>query len=115
MRVTRLVFVAMLLTLAAGTATAQQVRSNGSNQWRDDSQSMNGAKQVDNGMWTGRPQDSRRNADATPDVCLSMHTLVVARDDKHSDATRLVAQHTCTPARQFQTKSAVGNGSPSLR
>ena len=40
-------------------------------------------------------------------TCLTMHTLVMARDQKHSDTTHLVAEYNCVPAQQFQTKSAV--------
>jgi hypothetical protein len=47
--------------------------------------------------------------DPRKDVCLDLHTMVVARDDKQTDATHLVSQRTCTPARQFQTKAAVVN------
>ena len=41
-----------------------------------------------------------------PDFCLTMHTLVVAREDG-GDSTHLVAHRTCTPARKFEMKSAV--------
>jgi hypothetical protein len=46
---------------------------------------------------------------AESNVCLALRTMVVARDEVHSDSTHLVSQRTCTPAQQFQMKSAVVN------
>jgi len=39
--------------------------------------------------------------------CFTMRSYIMARDDKTSDATHLVRQVKCTPARKFSVKSAV--------
>jgi len=38
--------------------------------------------------------------------CFTMRSYIMARDDKTSDATHLVRQVKCTPARKFSVKSA---------
>jgi hypothetical protein len=37
-------------------------------------------------------------------VCFSMHTLIVAREERDSDSTRLVGSRTCTWSSRFQVK-----------
>jgi hypothetical protein len=39
------------------------------------------------------------------DLCYSMRTYVMAREDKTSDVTRLVRELKCTPARKFNYKT----------
>lgn len=45
-------------------------------------------------------------------LCLTMHSLKVVRPNKHSDATVVVGQSTCTPADRFRTKAAVAQPAP---
>src|SRR6201995_3391020 len=94
MRLTRLLM-ATLLVVTAGTTVLGQ-----------DSGGRSKSKQA---RTTGSSPAGTRAADdsAQSNVCLALRTMVVARDEKQSDATHLVSQRTCTPARQFQMKSAV--------
>jgi hypothetical protein len=104
MRIARLLVVALLVLIAGRTAAAQEIKTAKDRTSRPD---YVRPFAVDHHAWASRPRDSRRSSGATTDdVCLTMHTLVVARDDG-GDSTRLVAQRTCTPSRQFETKSAV--------
>jgi len=52
-----------------------------------------------NGVFIAQP--------ASENTCYALNTFVMARESKNSDATRLVAHRTCTPANRFQMKSAV--------
>jgi hypothetical protein len=46
-----------------------------------------------------------RESAENDDLCYTMRTYVMAREDKTSDATRLVRQLKCTPARKFGFKT----------
>ena len=46
-----------------------------------------------------------RESTENDDLCYSMRTYVMAREDKTSDVTRLVRQLKCTPARKFGFKT----------
>jgi hypothetical protein len=41
----------------------------------------------------------------TDDLCLTMRTYKVARDDPHSDSTHAAGYSTCTPAARFQMRT----------
>jgi len=106
MRLTRLLLVAFLILVAGRTAASQEAKTS------DIRPAVASFTDASSHVWTSRPADRRRNAADTraedgDDICLTMHTMQVARDEKGSDATHLVAERTCTPASQFQTKSAV--------
>lgn len=46
-----------------------------------------------------------RESAENDDLCYSMRTYVMAREDKTSDVTHLVRQVKCTPARKFNYKT----------
>ena len=114
MRFTRFFLVAILVLGAGRTAASQEPKTHtkkSASAWSDSMRRFVAEKGSTERTWASRSNDSRRVADATnvEDTCLALHTLVVARDEKRSDSTHLVSQSTCTPARQFQMKSAVVN------
>ena len=121
MRLTRLLLIALLVLIAGKTAASQDSKAptNKSDYVRPFAPSnSNSIRPSVSANGIDYPSASHR---ALPkgkswlvedfqnqnDTCLALHTLVVARDAQHSDATHLVSQRDCTPARQFQTKSAV--------
>ena len=118
MRVARLLLVAVVVLLAARTAASQQVSNT-----KEPSARIHNSRHADIPPLTPQQQaqllqqiqpakaasDGRFNIDDLPagtEVCLTLHTLQVARDEG-SDSTHLVAERTCTPAHQFEMKSAV--------
>jgi hypothetical protein len=46
------------------------------------------------------------------DVCYTMRTYVMAREDKNSDTTRMIRAARCLPAWKLEFKTAVGTGDP---
>jgi hypothetical protein len=40
-------------------------------------------------------------------TCLKLRTYIMAREDPHSDLTRLVRYRTCTPASRFDMRNAI--------
>ncbi|HMK29111.1 MAG TPA: hypothetical protein VK473_05445 [Terriglobales bacterium] len=69
-----------------------------------DAQLLNGAS---GRQWTSLPPKSAVNYEwlyGQQPVCLTMHSLVVAREEGDSDSTRLVGQRTCTWSSRFQVK-----------
>lgn len=118
MRPIRLLLVVLPL-LAGATASSQQVRANKSETASPKSDYVRpwasrdlGAPSRDSRNDTSRSVRNGLESTIADETCLTLHTLVVARDDEQSESTHLVAQHTCTPTRQFQIKSAVAEPSP---
>ena len=120
MRLTRLLMVVILVLMAGRTAASQDIQTPKTSTVRQDYvRPFVAQKDFAGDTRPSHAQDGRRVPSTTPrtgtgattsdDTCLTLHTLVVARESKGSDSTRLVSQHTCTPARQFQMKSAVVN------
>ncbi len=110
MRFSRLLL-AMFLVLVAGRTAASQ-----------DSNPQDAAKPTPksdyirhwtNSTETALPGDGVLVEQSTSEnTCYALHTFVMARESRHSDATRLVAHRTCTPANRFQMKSAVVTPKP---
>ena len=107
----RLLAVVLLVLAACLTAASQDSKP------QDDSA---GAPQHNyNRPWANDTSD--RSLPATDIVsdpptrenfCYALNTYIMARENKHSDATRLVAHYTCTPANRFQMKAAVVTPQP---
>jgi len=104
---------AVLPFFAGVAASSQQIRANKSETASPRSNYVRPWSRTDlNAPLADRNEAStpvRNGLESTvaDETCLTLHTLVVARDNEHSESTHLVAQHTCTATRQFQFKSAV--------
>jgi len=117
MRLTRLLL-AVLLVLVIGRIAASQDVSSGNDSSASPRSDYRRSFTVA-GDSTGAPLQTglpgvhttkRQQVEPSPadNLCLTMHTFQVARDEARADATHLVAERTCTPAQRFQTKSAIG-------
>ena len=116
MRLARLLLMALVVLIAGRTAAGQDTnpkqdhatRSDYVRPWVSNRGGGHFALHVGEDSRSVRTGVENVLADET---CLTLHTLVVAREGG-GDSTNIVAQRTCTPARQFATKSAVMKVSP---
>jgi len=119
MRLTRLLVVVLLVLVAGRTAVSQNIKeSTAKPSFHSDYWRPFAATNESDGRWLRQGWSYSTRGTSSPgaegfqnDTCLTLRTLVVARDYQQSDSTHLVSQRTCTPARQFQMKSAVVNSS----
>src|SRR4051794_35871021 len=114
MLLTRLLVATLLLLVAGRTAASQQIA-----QKTDETTAKSDYVQpVEPTVESGRLSETTSSRTArqwkilddarrTDDVCLTLHTFLMARDSQTSDATHLVSHRTCTPGRQFEMKSTV--------
>lgn len=110
MRSFRLLLVVFLVVLVSGTAASQDVKTGNESASAPHSYmrpfaapknfGARGSRNFSSDRWFGQ------SAEYADTICLTMHRLRVAQDDG-TDATHLVGQSTCTPAKRFQMKSAV--------
>jgi len=113
MRIARLLLVALLVLLAGRTAASQELATSHPNAKPDYLRpfSVKQDAPLPDGILRARPAAKKwfliDDLPEGTEVCLTLHTLQVTRDAQHSDSTHLVSQRTCTPARQFEMKSAV--------
>ena len=110
MLITRLLLVALLVLFAGRSAAGQQ--TDAANSQHADFVRPFVAQNVETlpvGETSRTPVSKRWNFaedfKADDEFCLTMHTLVVSRKDRSSG--EVIAHYTCTPAKRFQTKSAV--------
>ncbi|MGZ4789118.1 MAG: hypothetical protein ACXVZX_11425 [Terriglobales bacterium] len=111
MRLGRLLLIVLLVVIVGRTAASQELKAEKKSDAASRADYVRpwvASNDFDAPAWASRPRDSRRVAGATEiESCLMLRTFIVAREDKESDAVRLVKQRTCTPSSQFQIKSAV--------
>jgi hypothetical protein len=109
MLITRLLLVALLVLFAGRSAAGQKTDS--ANSQRADFVRPFVAQNIETLPVGDAPVSKRWNFaedfKTDDEFCLTMHTLVVSRKDRSSG--EVIAQYTCTPAKRFQTKSAVAN------
>jgi hypothetical protein len=98
--------VVVLLLLLAAVAIAEDSASKPTTRYTASASSKSMALPF---HFYGGENRSAVGDDPQKNVCLDLRTMVVARDEHDADATHVVSQRTCTPARQFQTKAAVVN------
>jgi hypothetical protein len=106
MRLTRLLLIALVVLLAGRTAASQEAKPD-SGSHPNYLRPWISADQLHHRVVNHNANRLPGNALLAEDTCLTLHTLVVAREDEHSDATQLVEDRTCTPIRQYQIKVAV--------
>jgi len=104
MRLVRLLVVATLVLVAGRTAAGQSQRQNNSpsSSRHNQARTIAPAKDFSRGTqsWTA-PVDR-------DSLCMTMHTIRVAREDG-TDATHVIGESTCTPAFRLEMKSVVSN------
>jgi hypothetical protein len=114
MLLTRLLVATLLLLVAGRTAASQQIaqKTDEITAKTDYVQRFESTVESSRLLETASSRTARQSkildeAQRTDDVCLTLHTFVMARDSQTSDATHLISHRTCTPGRQFEMKSTV--------